>query len=1199
MTDEHGLVDFEPTDEQVAALDLDRNVAITAGAGTGKTLTLTARYLKILGTDPDVGPENLVTITFTTDAATELYDRIRSAIDDRLDAAADDASYARWRRAKDGLEDGYVHTIHGLCARLLREFVVRAPVDPDFETLDETQATALMREVATATVSANLDDPDVRRLARLWNRRTLEVALVGLLDGRPESLEWAERWADATAEDYVDFVWAHCHPIDPAKADALLAEPDLRGAIETLRSLRRDPPAVDPDDAGWTTAMAALGALETAGALEPDADTRARQRALAALCDVLTTNAGDRDGRDYVYFGASNRWDDPDERVGFADAMRRLLEALEPERFGGVGDPATDRNSAHYVLALARLFRRTATAYAERKAARNALDYDDLIRATVDLLEDHASVRSDLRDRFDFVMVDEMQDTDPLQWRLVRLLTSSDVDSFDAQNVFVVGDEKQSIYGFRGADVTTFGAARADLEAANPDGRSAHDPLSGSFRATGRVREFLNGLFDRVFEPLDEAHEAYEARPQRLGDERRAGRDVAGSVEYLLVPDADVESLHGPGYLEATPEFIETGEREAYALAARLRNLLADPPDVYDVDAEETRPAVAEDVAVLLRARTRLKAYERALDAFDVPYTVVSGSGFYDTPEITALWNLLAVLENPTDDIALYGLLRSAVFGFTDDRLATLRATDRTSLWAALADADGDLGGVRDLIGEWRRLAGVAELVPEAATPFGRLLSRVIDDTGFLASLGADERPRQAVVNVEKFREQVRAWEEGGLKSLAGLRRRLADRRRIEDHAPEATIPEDADGVQLRTIHSAKGLEFPVVAVPEMGTKFNFQSNVDEYGKLHLGAVETADGEVPLLGMEGPSGADPYDHTETLARRALRARAKRADLAELKRVLYVATTRARDHLLLSGVHAVEAADGTFDFRPTPDDPTDATRWRDWLQPVLFDETTLERLADAGDYTDRIDGAAFTVSAPKAPDETWVAATEDRDRRPTIDVPEAPPTTPVPTITATDYAAALAPDAPASEWNPEREGTGLGSDTVGTIVHRLCELRPDRERWEPAIDRLATAAGETPTETDVESVVAHTERCLAYVEEVEAALEPVSSHDELTVMAQFDAAVLTGDIDRLLVSPEAYAVIDYKTGSLTGRSVDDLAAAYWPQLETYAAALHQADPGLRVDLHLYFSDADARRTRSLSPADLDELARGIDLQPWAH
>jgi ATP-dependent helicase/nuclease subunit A len=1205
--DKNGI---SPTNEQEDALVLDQNIAITAGAGTGKTTTLTLRYLEMLENDADVGPENIVTITFTNDAANEMQERIRAEVADHLSEApeSEEYDYRRWRAIKDDLENGYIHTIHGFCSRLLREYVVEAPVKPEFETLDEADATVLMQEVVRETIDAQWETNDnIRRLARLWNRNSLEDVLVGLLGSRPMSTAWATRWEDATVEEYLDHIWATFYPTDQETAEALLSDESVQTALHTICTLHDEDFDIDPSDKGMEFMATISDIVRDTGIHTGEADGRDWQRAFDVICNRLTTGSGDRYSQRYRYRGSKGNWSAHEaEQDQLDETATALLGGLQPEEQEFIGGLDTEWNSSHYVLSLAQLYCTVLQEYERTKSDQNTLDYHDLIQTTIEFLEANEQVCEQIQSQFEYVMVDEMQDTDLLQWELVKLLTAGDTDEFHAQNVFLVGDEKQSVYRFRGADVTTFGSARTDLEAANPDDVETTKQLRGNFRTIEETRKFLNALFDEVFEPMEDEYRDYEAQPQALTDERRDGRGVSGTVEYLLVPDDDIAQLHGDGYLDATPRFAGNGEREAHALASRLTSLLDDPPEIYDEDEECLRPAKPEDITILLRARTRLKEHERALDAYEIPYTVVSGTGFWDTPEITSLVNLLTFLENPDDDIALYGVLRSPLFGFTDETLARLHSEEH-SLWTALQTADGELGDAARLLEEWRRLAAVTDDVSaETTIPWGTLLSRIINDTGYIASVGADERPRQAAVNINKFREQLRAWEEGGVKTVSELLTRIERRKEIETHADEATIPEDADGIQIRTIHSAKGLEFPIVAVPEVGTEFNFQGDVDEYGKVYLDELDVGDGSTePILGLKAPSAEDPYEHDDTLARTTLRDRVKMQERAELKRLLYVAATRTRDHLLFSGIHSVEddEEDG-LDLRDV-NDSTDARYWRDWLQPILLEDEegdashTLNAVASTTHHTTDLDGNPFTIRIPTSPVQDWDDSGPSTHEYPGIDISD-PELSPAPvTMTATNFAKAHSPDAGAiytdelEEDAAEVKSDGLAANHLGTIVHKLSERQLPRDRWRPVAKRMASAFDETVTDDDLDRIERYTERCLRFREQIVDEAAPRTIHEELAVVARLDSGRIIGDIDLLLVTSGSYHIVDYKTNDTTQRSVDDLAEKYWPQLESYAAAVHQNDPRKEVHLTIYFADADVSRTNTFDPMSLDILSDDLD------
>ncbi|MBC9987869.1 helicase [Haloferax sp. AS1] len=1205
--DQGGL---SPTTEQEEALELDHNIAITAGAGTGKTTTLTLRYLEMLESESDIGPKNIATITFTNDAANEMQERIREEVAERLSEApeSDEYDYDRWRNIKDDLENGYIHTIHGFCSRLLREYVVEAPVRPEFDTLDEADAKVLMREVVRETIDARWEtNEDIRRLARLWNRDSLEQVLVGLLDSRPMSTEWATRWEGASVDEYLNHVWATFYPTDQETAEAHLSDPSVQNALHTICDLHGRGFDIDPSDNGMDFLETVSTIARETGIHTGEAEGREWQRAFDVICDRLTTGSGSRYSRRHWYRGSKSSWSGrEDEQEQLDAAADALLEGLEPEEKEFIGGLDTEWNSSHYVLSLARLYCTVLEEYTQTKSDQNTLDYHDLIQTCIEFLNADDRVCEQVQSQFDYVMVDEMQDTDLLQWELIKLVTAGDTDNFDAQNVFLVGDEKQSIYRFRGADVTTFGSARADLAAANPDDVETTKQLRGNFRTIEETREFLNALFDQVFEPMDDEYRDYEAEPQALTDERREGREVTGTVEYLLVPDEDIPELHGDDYLTQTPRFAGHGEREAHALASRLTSLLDDPPEIYDEDEECLRSAKPEDITILLRARTRLKEHERALDAYEIPYTVVSGTGFWDAPEITALTNLLTFFENPDDDIALYGVLRSPLFGFPDEDLARLHSEDQ-SLWTALQTTEDDLEDAARLLSDWRQLAAVNdEVSADTTVPWGTLLSQIIADSGYIASVGADERPRQAAVNINKFREQLRAWEEGGVKTVSELLTRIERRKEIESHADEATIPEDADGVQIRTIHSAKGLEFPIVAIPEVGTEFNFQGDVDDYGKVYLDELDVADGgSEPVLGLKAPSADDPYEHQNTLARTRLQDEVRMQERAELKRLLYVSATRARDHLLFSGVHSIDAdEEGGFGLQ-NANDAADARYWRDWLQPILVEDEDgdaghiLGPLSVGAAHTTTLRGSEYTVRIPTAPVQDWGASASTEREYPQIDIPDPKASTPPISITATNFAKALSPDDTAVYTDELEEDAvsldtdGLQANHLGTVVHKLCELRPDRDRWRPIASRLGSVLDDTVTDGDLDRIEEYTDRCLQFRDRIVDTESPTTAHEELSVVARLEAGRIVGNIDLLLVTPDSYHVIDYKTNDTSQRSVDNLAEKYWPQLEVYAAALHQNDDSRTVHTTLYFADADEYRTTTHDMLSLDILGDDLD------
>ncbi|EMA17923.1 UvrD-helicase domain-containing protein [Haloarcula argentinensis] len=1199
MTEDRAEIQL--TAEQENALVQGRNVAITAGAGTGKTTTLTERYVTILAENPSLTPENIVTITFTRKAAAELTERVREEVYDRLEAVDSPEAYNRWRTVLDDLEDGYVHTIHAFCARLLRERAVEAPVPLGFDVLDEDGAATLQREVVTEFLERNQDDEDVALLAQLWGRDQLVDVLTGLLDERPQSEAVLDEWRGADVDDYVDICWEVVCDLDVADARQTLS---AEGLLEQLRTVagRVDREGAIADKDGL---RAYRTFTEVATTLPDDpegGDSRDCQRAILELYEACEKKNGGLYSSSGYVVGDRDDWGEyGDVYDDLKDAIDAVIAAVEPHADAVETTPGElEANSAHYALALMRVFDDILTAYTDEKDRRDTLDFPDVIETTLQFLRTNDAVTERLREQFAAVMVDEFQDTDPRQWELVKLLTG--VEEGAASNVFLVGDEKQSIYGFRGADVTTFGTARAELQAVN-EARGVDDvtdsdsesptalELSGNFRTLDEPLSFLNELFESLFQPEGDTHEPYEAPPQELTTQRDRVEDIeglTGSVEYLAVPDdADTAGeLFGDDHPVAEGALDHTIEAEAQALAARLTHLFDDPPTVQDPDTGVHREAAPDDTAILLRRRTHLDRYQRALEEYDIPYTVVGGAGFYDTPEVQTLTNLLRVLGDPQDDISLYGVLRSPLFGFADGRLAPAVAK-ADSVWDALAETDDpQLADAFDLLTTWRTLSGCATPSEDGVLPWNRLLSRVIDDTGYLASVSADERGQQAVANVEKFRDQVRTWSENGVHTAAGLLHRIDRQAEIDPREGEADIPGDAEGVRIMTIHSAKGLEFPIVTVPDLGSDLNFGRSIDDHGYVQL--VSGTDTTPPVPAVGGPNPGDAFSIEKTAVHEYADRQSLPQERAESKRLLYVACTRTRDHLLLCGTHEITVDDTGIIELEDPPAFDDATRWRDWLQPSLLTEDLLRRASREGQARGQIGEASYTVRKPPRPVD-WGPDEDIENPEPEISLPLPQTLASAKRIAATTLVTAVADASGESHSHTSgEESAGLSPTTFGTIVHRLTELRPPRDEWPTLIRRLSRMAGEEPTETDLRDAVEHAGDAVEFVDRVEANTQLQATYDEYSVVARLDDSRIVGDIDRLLVTPGSYRIIDYKTNDLSEASSAGLAEHYRPQMLAYALALFQHDRSRSVCASLRFTDAGVEERFDWEPTEYSQI-----------
>lgn len=856
----------------------ESDIVVSAGAGSGKTAALVELYLRLLAGETSVArplaAEEIVAITFTDKAAVEMKERVRREIRKRL--AAGDLS-ADWERQLQSLSASPIATFHAFCARLLRENPAEAGVDPAFTLLDELAAGAELREALDEVLETELEarSPALRLLLRHF-----PLSGMGRGKGVREHLRDLQRWQAGSGREYAELAARSEEWTAEAGRRFATGVAELAGLVTEAERILAGKPLV------FHGALQRLPALYRQGKL--DLENPATPDLLSALQGCISGGWG--------------------KEKPVRDQLTARLEELQLAWW--------QRRSAPLVEALLALASRLAAAYGQRKERRGALDFEDLQLKARDLLAGDPRLRADCRQRFAVVMVDEFQDTNPLQKELVSLLCGP------GQRLFIVGDPKQSIYRFRGADVTVFAQAQAETAAAG--GETLY--FQESFRSRQGIIDFVNSLFSQVFNPPQSPlikaggkggseFEVGYGPGDHLEPERRDW-DGAPCVELMII---------GAG--------VGAGEQrvlEAAAVAAKIRRLVdgAEGVRVYDRKTGTgdsgfgTRDGNLEpafvprkprygDIAILFRRFSNLKLFERELRKAAIPYYVVKGRGFYRCQEVLDILNFLRYLEYGGDLAPLAGVLRSPLCGVSDETLYLLSrlagGIGSWEKWVARSPVPSPQSPLLDRIDpeDRERLASLARLLARLRPlrdrlALAELLEEVLTGTDFASSLLTTFQGTQKVANLRKLIEISRTFTEPGDSSLRRFVNYLAELVATEPTEAEAVIfAEGENVVRLMTIHQSKGLEFPVVIVPELGAgqpPDHAAVKFDE--RLGMG--------VKLAFPGSPSQA-------TLAFQAITALRSRKETAELKRLFYVAATRARDYLLLSGEPARNGG-----------------QWREWL-----------------------------------------------------------------------------------------------------------------------------------------------------------------------------------------------------------------------------------------------------------------------------
>ncbi|MCX8139469.1 MAG: UvrD-helicase domain-containing protein [Gemmataceae bacterium] len=859
------------------------SVVLSAGAGCGKTFVLTQRYVSHLESD-GATPRQIVAITFTERAAREMRERIRRELRQRWQQSwqqNDPQAFARWQTLLLELEQAQITTIHAFCSALLRRYAIPAGLDPSFTVLDELQAVTWQQEHIRETLPRLLlhsqasAAESLRQLLHYFSYSELLRAIEGLL-AQEDCPAW-EEWLRRSPEEIVEF-WR---------------EQAVHLRSLWVRHLRRTDPR-------WVAVERLLPRL----AVHSNSLGRLAQT-LGQLLKELSQPSASPDTLDRLREAARiqgiPRKDWPDDTLkeqtktilaDFREALKRDAETFDSQLWQteAEGILQAARISQHW-LAVALWVAKDAH---RRKSQDDALSFQDLLLRCRDLVRDHPNIRKELQDQYRFLLLDELQDTDPVQMELIKCLCG---DQLTSGKLFAVGDHKQSIYRFRGAEVELFLQLRQQMP---PEGRL---DLTRNFRSQAGVLHFVNALFRQhlsEYVPL-EAHR------------RTEGSEVP--VEFLWVVPAVADQAEGKAESkeqeeEAGKKPSEEGEEdgehegparqrrrlEAAAVAQRIQELLADPtPRLWGRDTQPRRLR-PRDIVLLFRAMTHVDIYEAALQEAGIDYYLVGGWAFFAQQEIYDILNVVRAIENPHDSIPLAGALRSPLLQVSDDSLAIL-AQHRDGLW----------GGLRDAAWQQQLPAAEQEVVRRAARllqqwqrqkdrlPLARLLGQIVADTAYDAALQFEPLGERKLANLWKILDLAREFEQGGLFGLHEFADRLQDliaRQPKEEQA--ATVPEEADVVRLMSIHQAKGLEFPVVFLPDLAGARRSGWTAPVRWHRTLGCLVQLPGEWKML----PDGEEtlPFSPLPGLLGQRWDAI---ADTEEEWRILYVACTRAADRLILS------------------------------------------------------------------------------------------------------------------------------------------------------------------------------------------------------------------------------------------------------------------------------------------------------------
>jgi ATP-dependent helicase/nuclease subunit A len=854
------LLDTDFSREQAQALILEHHVIVSAAAGSGKTRVLVERYVRMLLTG--VMPPEIVAITFTRKAAAEMLTRIRKRVDELL-ASTDvlsDTEREHLQAARLRLSSHRVSTIHSFCAAVLREFAIEAEIPPAFSDLDRSDAQRIM--------DSAIDD-----VVRAW-------------------------WKDDLRTNTVQDLFFDMEPRSVLATLALLANDALK--LERLRAVyvKNNEEILDVVSQVYARSMfreqeGMVGEIRQAVSRVDESALKEKARdfvhEVRVFCDAFQDRAQGTEDSGYAYTVidviSRSLGDVPRKSATMSDELKTVIDSIRKlkksaEKFGPRMKEADLRMMAHARTLVAMATEVVAKAD-ERKREMQQLDFDDLQREALRVLSDPA-ICHEVRRSMKCIMIDEFQDTNDVQFDLLKKLvpdpkTDESASGAPDITVFLVGDVKQSIYGFRDADVRVFEKAEEYVQRLNMRKHGTAGlgrvRLTASYRMASGVADAVNAMCHPVFS-------ASSGEFDVTYDPLVCARDLS------TFPASTCELLLGTG-AKAT-DVADSIPQELLVADAIRRMVDDDGTMVWDEDAKMLRRAVYSDIAVLSRTTKSLSTLEGALMQSGIPCLRHSGSGFYATQEVKDALSFLAFVLDTSDDAALVAVLRSPLFAVTEQTiLNNKRIRDGHVLWDTLRNRYLAKDGERvesDLRSAVIILDAMVTLGP--ATRPSDLLRDVLLRSAWYARVDyMEHRAEQARRNMEKLITELISIEAAGFRHLVEVVEELQLRTTAENKEPEAAVMSGENVVNLMTIHASKGLEFPIVIIHDVGNKGRTIADEaiihDELGVCYSLRVRLKDERVGLM-------------------RALAVDwLQRRQDAELKRILYVAMTRAKDHLLLS------------------------------------------------------------------------------------------------------------------------------------------------------------------------------------------------------------------------------------------------------------------------------------------------------------
>lgn len=892
------------TKEQEAAIKArNSNLLVTAAAGSGKTAVLVERVIRLV-TQDGIDIDKLLIVTFTRSAAAEMKERIRKAVLNELEAAG--GNQENLRRQIDLLNKAQISTIHSFCQSVVRNNFHLAGIDPGFKVGEDTEMLLLKAEAAENTLENEYEAGHelFYELLEMFSTgrddrslKDLVLNIYAFIMSKPDPFIWLQEKTADFAKGLGEFeksVWA----------TAIIAQSNimLDGALDLLQ--RSAVIAAKPQ-----------GPAHYLPVLEIDRNMIIYLQ--KSLADSLQGFIEDLIGISFTPLSRARSECDVglrEEAKAYRDEAKKIINKLAGNFSGKpLMDLISDLNRLHPVMEyLEQLITKFSENYQNLKNERGVVDFNDLEHLALKALG-YDKLAEEYRQRFAYIFVDEYQDSNQIQEAIIGLIKKED-------NLFMVGDVKQSIYRFRLADPTLFMKKYHAFSDGDEIDRRIF--LRNNFRSTANILQGVNYIFknimSRSFGEIDYDDDAalYPGKDDNPGME-------AEKVEMIIIDLSDADEIPES---EQEDEIAELNriQLEAHAVAGRIKQLLGEK--IYDPGEGKLRGLNYKDIVILLRTNKNwIDVFTEVFAAEGIPAYADVDSGYLDAIEISMFINLLKIIDNFRQDVELISVLRSPIYNFSIDELAQIRlkSSEKNFYQAFIGyDCDKDLQAKIDKfleqLREWQEMARYL--------PLEELIWQLMIKTGYLYYVTAMPGGTQRLANIRLLFSRARNFATSSMHGLFSFLRYIEEITSARtDIGTAKTLGENDNVVRLMSIHKSKGLEFPVVITAGLGKQFNL-TDTSQNMLLHKD-----------LGL-GPRFVDTglRTYTSTIVRNAIREIIRFENLSEEMRILYVAMTRAQSRLIMFGsVRDIGKAAEKWARPVAPYSLAQAKCGLDWIVSVLM------------------------------------------------------------------------------------------------------------------------------------------------------------------------------------------------------------------------------------------------------------------------